>query len=206
MTLASLRSAAAADVGRFAARLAVLDKDTVLRLQSIAGRGVSVWGWTPFGVLAQRGVPGVLEPAEVVVKAVDVVNAGKTTPFEFATAPTAAWRGALPPSRVTILDEIAADEVASMVAAAEETFRQASAIAANPQRAGTALLDHEVVAVTSGGGEARVRVRQLVIAARLGFLADQPVRVGLAGRWVVLVGAYGVTYCLPAGEGLNLLL
>ena len=104
------------------------------------------------------------------------------------------WPGALPPEAgVRELDEIPADVVRKLLTAGERTFREASA-GADPRAVGDALLDHEVLTVSAGDASATVPLRLLLGLARMGFLGDDPLRIGLAGGWVRAAASYGVAY------------
>src|SRR5690606_1816056 len=104
------------------------------------------------------------------------------------------WRGPLPPSGQAI-DVIPATQINALLEAAERTFREVSAIAAMPQRAGEALLDHVALTVTHEERPVQVGVRQLIAAARLGFVEQSDMQVGVAGaNWTFLASRQGVIY------------
>ncbi len=107
------------------------------------------------------------------------------------------WRGALPgQGAVTRLDAVPAAVVERLVDAGEAAYRGAALTApgADPQAVGESLLDHESLRVSSGGTSVAVPLRMLLGVARMGFLADEGVAVGVVGGWVRLDARYGAAY------------
>jgi hypothetical protein len=197
-----------ADVGAFLARVVRLDPAGLVRLRASSG-GLRLWAWLPLDVLVSRSVRADCAPADVTVSAKSLLDslAGAEPPREASLAlparRDAEWRGALPPETGGHpLDDVPPDVVASLLDAAEKTFRQASA-AADPRAVGDALLDHEVLTVSAGEASAGVPLRMLLALARMGFLGSGPVQVALVGGWVRLSASFGLAY-LRRGGGLAL--
>jgi len=189
-----------ADAGAFLARVVRLDPAALVRLRSAGGR-VALWSWLPLEVLVTRVVRGD-GPAEATVAATALLDLVAGTGGVPAAGGSVSlpprrdtdWPGALPPEAgVRELDEIPADVVRKLLTAGERTFREAS-VGADPRAVGDALLDHEVLTVSAGGASATVPLRLLLGLARMGFLGDDPLRIGLAGGWVRAAASYGVAY------------
>jgi hypothetical protein len=191
-----------ADAGAFLARVARLDPAALVRLRCAGGK-VALWSWLPLEVLVTRVVRGD-GPADAVVVAGALLEtiAGEGlgdaggVPGGTALPPSRDrdWRGALPTETdLRALDEIPADIVRKLLAAGEQTFREAST-GADPRAVGDALLDHEVLTVSHGDVSVAVPLRLLLGLARMGFLGDDPLRIGLAGGWVRAAASYGVAF------------
>jgi hypothetical protein len=205
-----------ADAGAFLARMIRLDPAALVRVRCSGGR-VALWGWLPLEVLVTRVVRGdgpgdatvgaadlLAALAEPTVGAVDGLAAlaepaagGLAAPAESTVAMPGRrdeqWRGALPPAAVDELDAVPAEVIQRLLVAGERTFREAST-GADPRAVGDALLDHETVTVSAGGTSAAVPLRLLLGLARMGFLGDDPVRIGVAGGWVRAAASYGAAY------------
>jgi hypothetical protein len=185
-----------ADAEAFLGRLLRLDPGALVRLRPAGDGAVALWARLPFAVLVNRGVRGRL-PADVTVAAADLVRAlGGPLP----RARDADWLWPLPPSAGRVVERLAAADVARVVDAAAETVRAAATTGVDGRPVGEralrdALLDHVPVVVTTEAGE-RVPVPQRMVqaVARMGFVADRPVEVRLAGPWVGLAAAYGAAW------------
>ena len=191
-----------ADAGAFLARVARLDPAALVRLRC-GGGVIALWAWLPLEVLATRVVCGE-GPADATVQAqallasLTAVPAGAApqvgAPVALPARRDADWPGALPPSAgVRELDAIPAGVVRDLLAAGERTFREAST-GADPRAVGDALLDHEALTVSGGGESVTIPLRLLLGLARMGFLGEDPLQVGLAGGWVRAAASYGVAY------------
>lgn len=180
-----------ADAGAYLARVVRLDPAGLVRVRC-AGGVIALWAWLPLEVLVTRAFRGE-GPADDTVSAKALLDALALS-FTLPEARDSGWPGALPPVRgVRELDEIPAGVVRDLVAASERTFREASA-GADPRAVGDVLLDHEVLTVSAGQESATIPLRLLLGLARMGFLGDDPLRVGLAGGWVCAAASYGVAY------------
>jgi hypothetical protein len=230
-------SASVADAGAFVARVVRLDDQAVVRL-----RARSLWAMLPFGVLVTRGVRAA-DAVDATVRASELLSAlGRLLPV---TVPNrgagrgvgsglgpvreveplrvlparhdAAWRWPLPPDGGQAIEELPADAVLRVSAAAAETVRAAGEGGIGGRPVGSrvlrdALLDHVPIVVTTTDG-VRVPVPQRLIQAvtRMGFVPDvgddgiaAPVVVRATGTWVGLAGAFGTAWHRPAGGPLSL--
>ncbi|NUS74280.1 MAG: hypothetical protein HOQ05_12870 [Corynebacteriales bacterium] len=196
------RHAQLQDLTVYLARLTRLESTAMVRLRQLPNQRVAVWCWTPLEVLALRGVVGELSNPDITVRADALLEQLRATlagtsgdmTVDLPAAQDLWWRGPLPPSGQAI-DVIPAAQVNALLEAAERTFREVSAIAAIPQRAGEALLDHVALTVTHEEQEAQVGVRQLIAAARLGFVEQSDMQVGVAGaNWTFVATRQGVIY------------
>jgi hypothetical protein len=118
------------------------------------------------------------------------------------------WRWPLPPSMGTVVEEVPAQDIREVAAAAAGTLREIAQTGLGGRAVGVrvvreALLDHVAIAVETEAGEP-VEVSQRLVQAvvRMGFLgpeagAEDPVRVRLAGRWVGLAARYGTAWLPP---------
>jgi hypothetical protein len=191
------------DAAAFLSRVARLDPGALVRVRS-SGGALTLWAWLPLEALVARSVrgdgdPDVTVPAKALLDAV----AGGETPVPVPPRRDEGWRGALPPDGPgEHLDEIPADVVDRLLAAAEQTFRAAST-GADPQAVGDALLDHEVLSVSGGGHTVAVPLRALLAGARMGFLGTGPLRIAVIGAWVGIRADFGAVY-LRRGGGLAL--
>ncbi len=194
-----------ADAGAFLARAVRLDPAALVRIRCDAGR-IALWTWLPLDVLATRVVRGD-GPPDATVSAAALLTALTEAAAETEAAAGAGlagvavperrdaeWRGALPSeSAVDELDAVPADVIQQLLVAGERTFREASA-GADPRAVGDALLDHDVLTVSAGDQTATVPLRLLLALARMGFLGEDPLRVGLSGGWVRAAASYGAAY------------
>jgi len=184
-----------ADAGAFLARVTRLDPAAPVRVRCADGV-MALWAWLPLEVLATRQVHG-SGPGDVTVDAKALLAALASNEDGAVALPArrdADWPGALPPEAgVRELDEIPAAIVRDLLAAGERTFREGS-VGADPRAVGDALLDHEVLTVSAGDTSAALPLRLLLGLARMGFLGDDPLRVGIAGGWVRAAASYGVAY------------
>lgn len=188
------------DAGTFVARVGRLDAGGVVRLRS-TGQRVALWAWLPIDVLVTRTVAG--GPVAEAGRDVSVVAAELLTTLAAArdggdlVVPLpgrrdGAWRGSLPAGRaVTPLDLVPADVVRRLVVAAEAAFRAA---AGAPEEAAEHLLAHQSLEVSGAGTRVAVPLRILLGLARMGFLGDEPVRVGVGGPWLQVAASFGAAY------------
>jgi hypothetical protein len=183
-----------ADAGAFLARVSRLDPAAPVRLRCDGGV-IALWAWLPLEVLATRVVRGD-GPADATVEARSLL-AALTSDAGAVPLPArrdADWPGALPSAAgARELDEVPAAVVRDLLAAGERTFREASA-GADPRAVGDALLDQDVLTVSAGEDSVTIPLRLLLGLARMGFLGDDPLRVGVAGGWVRAAASYGVGY------------
>ena len=208
-----------ADLASFLGRAVALDPAALTRLRAGGGR-VTAYVRLPFGVLVSRTVTGAAEPADVSVRAADLV-AGLDMPPEAGPSTGGAdpaggagsgggtgrsvpwpafqdvrWRAALPPGGGwRLLDQVPGDVVRALVRAGREALRAVPAGAA--ATAGETLLDHESLTVTGAGRTAALPLRVLSALTKMGFLGDgggDAVMVSATGGWVRLAGPYGSSY------------
>lgn len=196
----------AGDAAAFLGRAVALDPAALVRLRGGGGR-VSAYVRLSFGVLVGRTVGGAVDPADVTVRAADLLAALEPTvdpaPAAGGTVPLPAardaeWRSALPPTAGwQRLDEVPAEVVRGLVRAGAATLRAVPAGAA--ASAGEVLLDHEALTVIGAGRTAAVPLRVLTALTRMGFLGGggrgpDVVLVSAAGGWVRVAAAYGSAY------------
>jgi hypothetical protein len=194
-----------ADVRVFLGRLTHLDAAAVVRLRPAGPARTALWARLPWGVLVTRDVDAEIDD-DVTVDAGELL--GRPAP---PTRRDARWRWPLPPHPGAVVEEIPADRLRDLAAAAAGTLREVTATGWDGRRVGArvlreALLDHVAVVVETTDG-VRVEVPQRLVQAlvRMGFLgrAEAPVRVRVAGRWVGLAAQYGTAW-LPPPDPLRL--
>ncbi|MCD0445309.1 hypothetical protein LO763_16975 [Glycomyces sp. A-F 0318] len=173
----------AGDHAAFAARVARLDPDAPVLVRD--GR---LWAALPFGALAVRDAGEHWEPLEGVHRAGDLA-AGAGAP-----RPAAAWRGRLPQRPWTTVETVPAADVADIDRKAAAALRERRGHGVGDRRLRDAMLDHVALSVEHGGATWSVEVRLVAALCRMGFLADDPVRVLSAGRRVGLAATYGAVW------------
>jgi hypothetical protein len=192
-----------ADSGAFLARLTRLDPGAPVRLRP-AGSRTALWARLPWDVLVTREVAGP-GPGDVTVPAAELLAVLGRGGDELPGRRDADWRWPLPPTGGTVVETVAAAELARVAGAAAGTLREVTAGGLGGRAVGQravrdALLDHVALVVTPAGG-APVQVTQRLVQAvlRMGFLGSADVdgpetRVCVAGRWVGLSALYGVAW------------
>jgi len=175
-----------AELADFAGRVVQLDPAATVRLRaSAAGDTITAWASTPFEVLAGRGVPGTLEPADVVATAAGLLTALAVQRAARVDPGSAEpWNGGpLPPDDGWVtLDELPASEWAAMVAAGLDEAGRNGLV--------SEVLDRTVRTVPepSAGRVVTVPLRCLFALSGLGWL-DEPeatVRISATRGWLRL--------------------
>ncbi|MCC3762163.1 hypothetical protein K3N28_03630 [Glycomyces sp. TRM65418] len=172
----------AGDVAAFAARAARLDPGSLVLV-----RGGRIWAALPIGVLAVRDA-GPEAPADGVYRAGGLA-AGTST-----AQPAAAWRGRLPQQPWATVETVPAADIADIDRKAAEALRERRGQGVGERRLRDAMLDHVALRVEHDGGTAAVEVRLVAALCRMGFLAEDPVRVLQAGRRTGLAATYGAVW------------
>jgi hypothetical protein len=175
-----LEAAARQDVAAFAARVARLDPAAPMPV-----RGGRLWAVLPFGVLACRELSGDLP--EGVYQAVEL-SEGR------ATAHPAGWHGRLPSEPWNAVETVPAAEIARLDRQAAEAIRQRRGKSVGDRRLRDAMLDHVALHVEYEGEVYGVQFRLIAALMRMGFLAEDPVRVMLARRRIGLAATFGAVW------------
>ncbi len=178
------------DAAAYLARLLRLDPTAVVRIRPAGTGQVALWARLPFEVLVTRVVPSGLE-TDVTVRAdalLDVLEAGTGG---LPTRMDADWRGPLPPPTSRVLERVPADAVRRVALAAGETVRAATGRGLGERVVRDAVLDHVALTVQAGEERAEVPVRMVQGLVRMGFLAEDAVRVCRAGGWLGIDATYG---------------
>jgi hypothetical protein len=203
-----IEPADAPDAGAFLARLLRLDPAAVVRLRPAGEGAVRAWARLPFGVLVTRRLRADVG-ADVTVRASELLGAVEAgghlpTPVDHE------WRWPLPAGPGDVIEELAADDVRRVAAAAAATAREALAEPVQGRVLGSrrvrdALLDHVAIVVEAGGQRVEIPQRLVQGLARMGFIGEQRVSVRRAGTWIALSANYGSAwYRPPVGETLTL--
>ncbi len=215
-----------ADARVFLGRLTHLDPHALVRLRPAGERRTALWARLPWRALVTREVAGTVtedvtfRAAELLAAVAEPTGGAPGAAAPAATVPAApapqrrdaGWRWPLPPARYTREEDIPADRIRAVAAAAAGTLRQVSHGGLGGRPVGArmlreALLDHIPVTVINADGE-RIEVPQRLVQAvvRMGFLgpADTVVSVRRAGRWVGLAAHYGDAWLPPAGGPLGI--
>jgi len=215
-----------ADARVFLGRLIHLDPHALVRLRPTGERRTALWARLPWRALVTREVAGTVtedatfRAAELLAAVAEPTGGAPGAAAPAATVPAApapqrrdaGWRWPLPPARYTREEDIPADRIRAVAAAAAGTLRQVSHGGLGGRPVGArmlreALLDHIPVTVINADGE-RIEVPQRLVQAvvRMGFLgpADTVVSVRRAGRWVGLAAHYGDAWLPPAGGPLGI--
>jgi hypothetical protein len=174
--------AIAGDHAAFAARVARLDPDAPMLV-----RDGGLWAALPFGALAVRdaGAAGLPE---------GVHRAGDLAAGTLAARPAAAWRGRLPQRPWTTVETVPAADVADIDRKAAAALRERRGRGVGDRRLRDAMLDHVALRVEHGAEVYPIEVRLVAALCRMGFLAEDPVRVLASGRRVGLAAAYGAVW------------
>jgi hypothetical protein len=184
------------DTAVFLTRLLRLDPTAVVRLRPAGEGTVALWARLPFSVLVNGTVRGAV-PADVTVAARELA-VGLDGPLP--PARDGDWHWALPPLPGRVVERLDAADVLRVSDAAAATVRAAATEGVGGRVVGSralrdALLDHVPIVVTTDRGE-RVGVSQRLVqaVARMGFVADRPVDVQVAGAWIGLAAAHGTAW------------
>jgi hypothetical protein len=192
------------DVGAFLARLVRLDPAALVRVKVAGGVG-ALWSKVPWDVLVTRAVPDFGPDRDITVRADAWLAAGATATLDDLPREDGGWRGALPAGAPVRLEEIPADVLRRLDAAAAQTVRDTAEGGLAGRAVGSravrdALLDHVSITVTTADG-VRVDVPQRLVAAvlRMGFAGADPVRVIAAGPvrpggFLGLAATYGTAW------------
>jgi hypothetical protein len=198
------------DVMVFLGRLTHLDSAAVVRLRPAGPARTALWARLPWGVLVTREVDAEVGDDRT-VDAAELLGRPDPAPEEPSARRDVGWRWPLPPHPGAVVEELPAQRLRDVAAAAAGTLREVTAAGLDGRRVGArvlreALLDHVAVVVETDGG-VRVEVPQRLVQAvvRMGFLgrSEVPVRVRLADRWVGLAARYGTAW-LPPPDPLRL--
>jgi len=189
------------DAGAFCARLVRFDPAALVRLRPVTADLVSLWSRLPFDVLVSRTVRGELAD-DVTVRAGQLLAAlpDGALPARY----DAQWRGALPPGPGETLERVPAAVLRRIAAAAADTLRASTGRGVGERRIRDTLLDHPALTLATGARQVPVPTRLVVALVRMGFLTDDPVRFGTAGRWLVAHARNGTAwYQRPGGLTLD---
>jgi hypothetical protein len=200
-----------ADAQVFLGRLTHLDPDAVVRLRPAAPDRTALWARLPWRALVTREV-AMAVPSDVTVGAAALLAGDPVSPRD------PDWRWQLPPSPGDVLEEIPAQRLREVAAAAAGTLREVTETGLDGRAVGVrvlreALLDHVAIVVETDAGRFDVPQRLIQAVARMGFLgsAESLVRVLRAdpggggarrsraggGRWVGLAAQYGTAWLPP---------
>ncbi|MEV0841530.1 hypothetical protein AB0I55_18500 [Actinocatenispora sera] len=189
------------DAGAYCARLVRLDPAALVRLRPAAGGLLALWSRLPFGVLVARTVAGELAD-DATVRAGDLLAAlpDGALPGRY----DAQWRGALPPREAEPVEQVPAADLRRIAELAATTLRDSTGRGVGERRIRDALLDHPGITLATGDTEVAVPMRVVLALVRMGFLADEPVRFGTAGRWLAAQARNGTAwYQRPGGLTLD---
>jgi hypothetical protein len=190
-----------ADAQVFLGRLTHLDRDAVVRLRPAGSERTALWARLPWRVLVTRETesPGEL-PGDVTVGAAALLAGAGLPPRRDHE-----WRWPLPPSMGTVVEEVPAQTLREVAAAAAGTLREIAETGLEGRAVGVrvvreALLDHVAIVVEAEKRD-QIEVPQRLVQAvvRMGFLGSgsSMVKVRLAGRWVGLAARYGSAWLPP---------
>ncbi|BCJ34442.1 hypothetical protein Athai_19450 [Actinocatenispora thailandica] len=189
------------DAGAYCARLVRLDPAALVRLRPAGGGLVALWSRLPFAVLVGRSVRSELAD-DATVRAADLLAAlpDGALPARY----DARWRGALPPAAAEPVEQVPAPELRRIAELAATTLRDSTGRGVGERRVRDALLDHPGITLASGTVRAGVPMRVVLALVRMGFLADEPVRFGISGRWLSAQARNGTAwYQRPGGLTLD---
>jgi len=190
------------DAGAFLSRLLRLDPSALVRLRPAGPDRVALWAMLPFRVLVVRTIEAAVEADQTV--AADALLASLDRPAPLPRRDQE-WHWPLPPASARVVEELPAQEVARIAAAAEATLRSAATGGVGGRPVGEralrdALLDHVPIVVTDADGD-RVEIPQRLVqgVVRMGFLAPSIditdghdlVTVRVASAWISLGAAFG---------------
>lgn len=192
-----------ADFATFVERVLRLDEAAVIRLRTRTSDSVTAWAATGFDVLASRVIGGRVVPADLSAAA-DVLryNVGADSGDGWVDpgfAMDSAWRGSLPPDGGFVhVDDIPARVMLELAQRGAELAREHGSSYGPP----AALLDQEVVGVSSAQHEVGVPMRCVFALTALGFLPSSPdsvsaeeiVRVRVLPSWLRIDARFGSVY------------
>jgi hypothetical protein len=186
-----------ADAQVFLGRLTHLDGEAVVRLRPVSADRTVLWARLPWRVLVTREV-AMAVPSDVTVGAAALLAGRPTSPRD------PDWRWQLPPSPGDVLEEIPAQRLREVAAAAAGTLREVTETGLDGRPVGVrvlreALLDHVAIVVEADAGRFDVPQRLVQAVVRMGFLGagESPVRVLRSDRWVGLAARYGTAWLPP---------
>lgn len=182
------------DAAAFAGRVARWDAAAPVRLLADRSR-VTLWASTPFDVLATRAIDATLAPADVTVRAADLL-AGLAVSTADVVDPgrsvSGLWRAQLPPDAGwSEVGELSAPGIAELVRAGGE---EARAAAGGSGGTPPELLDRPALSATGSGLTVDVPVRVLFALSGMGFAGDEPtevVRLRATRTWLRLDARFG---------------
>lgn len=198
------------DLAVFIERALRLDEAAVVRLRTRADGLVGAWVVTGFDVLAARVVAGTLQPSDFTCAADQLCRGLESRPesglFDPGYPMDSAWRTLLPPETGFVhVDDVPAAAVAELARRGAELAREHSGPAGPP----AALLDQEVLRVSSEVGEVGVPVRCLLALSAMGFAPVQAsgsgtevVRVRIMPNWLRIDARFGSVFRRRGGSAL----
>jgi hypothetical protein len=193
-----------ADAQVFLGRLTHLDRDAVVRLRPAGPDRTALWARLPWRALVTREVTMVV-PVDITVGAAPLLTGRPAPPRDHE------WRWPLPPSPGAVLEEIPAERLRKVAAAAAGTLREVTETGLDGRAVGVrvlreALLDHVAIVVESDAGQVEVPQRLIQAVVQMGFLgsAETLVRVRRSDRWVGLAARYGTAWLPPPPGPLTL--
>jgi hypothetical protein len=195
-----------ADARVFLGRLTHLDPEALVRLRPTGPDRTALWARLPWGVLVTREV-ALASPADV------TFGAGALLAGRSPQRRDAEWRWPLPPRPGEVVEEVPAQRLREVAAAAAGTLREVTEAGLGGRVVGVrvlreALLDHVAVVVETGTGSVDVPQRLVQAVVRMGFLGrpasdEPPIRVRRYGRWVGLAARYGTGWLPPPAGPLS---
>jgi len=191
------------DAGAFLARVERLDPTALVRLRPHRPGVIALWARLPLGVLVTRLVRSELD-IDATVRAAELLAALERGDAALPPRCDIAWRSALPPAALgvgTLIDEVPAEEVRRVSAAAARTVQEAAMRGIGERALRDTLLDQIVMTVISEKDPtlvASVPLRMVQALVRMGFLGADPVRVRQAGPWLGMEATYGAVWYRPA--------
>ncbi|MGB0972334.1 MAG: hypothetical protein ACPGVG_15450 [Mycobacterium sp.] len=202
------------DLTVFAERAQRLDEAAVIRLRQRRDGLIAVWLATDFDVLACRVVGGRVRPADLCAGVDALLSGLAAMDREGYVNPgfgmDSAWRGVLPPETgFTHLDDVPAQLVLDLASQGVGLAKENAGAHGPP----AALLDQEVLSVTSGGDTVGIPMRCIFAMTAMGFLpralprahaaddfspqsisSEEVVRVRAMPAWLRIDARFGTIY------------